>query len=402
MAHYFIQGGIVFSMIDDKKTGIIKDCVIEVKNGKIIGVGQDIKIPSNSTVIDASSSVVVPGFVDAHSHIGLAYESFAFEQKDINETTNPVTPELRVIDAIWPNDSAFEKAIAAGVTTVCVCPGSSNVIGGTVAVIKTYGRTVEEMLVRHPAGLKVAFGINPKVSYGNQKRTPMTRMAIAALFRKTFVDALEYLKEKERAENCKKESNKECPKPPKRDLAKETIVSLLKREFPMRAHSARVDDLMTAIRIAEEFGIDLILDHAYEANYIADEIARRNIPVILGPYMRVRGSSESQEITFKTAKIMTDAGALVAMMTDHPFTPEWYLPLQAALAVREGMDPYDALKTITINAAKILGVDNRVGSLESGKDADIAIFNKHPFNYDAITEYTIINGKIVYQNISKS
>lgn len=395
--HYFIKGGKIFTMAKNSEKNIIEDGIIEISKGKIINIGADVKVPSGAKVIDATSKIITPGFVDAHSHIGIYPESFAFEQKDVNETTNPITPELSVIDAIWPRDGSFKKAVEAGVTTVCVCPGSSNVIGGTVAVIKTYGITVEQMLIRHPAGLKAALGINPKTSYGANKKAPMTRMAIASLFRKTMLDAIAYMEELKEVEECKKKKEEKCPKPPKRDLGKEVIVSLLKKEFPLRAHSARVDDLMTAIRLAEEFDFALVLDHAYEANLIKDEIAKRGIPVILGPYMRVRGSSESQEITFKTAKIMVDAGAKVAMMTDHPYTPEWYLVLQAALTVKEGLDPYDALKTITINAAEILGVDDRVGSLEKGKDADIVIFNKHPFNYDAITEYAIINGEIVYR-----
>jgi len=343
---------------------------------------------SEVQVIEAAGKWVLPGFIDAHSHVGIGEEIYQHEGDDINEMTDPLTPELRAIDGINPEDEGFRDARLGGVTAAFTCPGSANVIGGTGVVVKTAGRVVEEMIVREPAGLKVAFGENPKMVYGEQKKMPSTRMGTAALLRQALVDAQNY---REKLEQGKKDPDKL----PERDLGLETLNLVLDKKIPLRAHAHRADDIMTAIRIAREFDVDLVLDHCTEGHKIADILQEYNYPAVVGPSLVNRAKVELKDRTFETPGILAKAGLKVALMTDHSVTPIQYLPLCAALAVRSGMAEEDALKAITIWAAEILGVADRIGSLEEGKDADIVVWTGKPLSLEADASVVLINGKIV-------
>jgi len=362
---------------------------ILVENGKILDVSSWVTIPEGAEVIDVSGMVVMPGIIDAHAHLGIYEEGIGDEGEDTNEMTDPVTPHLRAIDAVNPEDKGFEDARENGITAVLTGPGSANVIGGEQIVIKTAGRVVDSMVVKNPAGLKVAFGENPKRVYQAQKKTPSTRMATAALLRENLVKAQNYMKKLERG--------KEAPdKGPDRDLKMESLVRVLKGEIPLRAHAHRADDIMTAVRIAEEFNVKIVIEHCTEGHKIADELAKRGIPAVVGPSLTARVKVELKDRTFKTPGILAKAGVTVALMTDHPVIPVHYLPLSAALAVRDGMDEEEALKAITINPARICGVDDRLGSLEKGKDADIVVFDRWPLDVNARVKWVIIDGKIVH------
>jgi imidazolonepropionase-like amidohydrolase len=339
-------------------------------------------------IIEAKGKWVLPGFIDAHSHIGIGEEIYQHEGDDVNEMTDPLTPELRALDGINPEDQGFRDARLGGITAAFTSPGSANVIGGTGVVIKTAGRVVEEMIVREPAGLKVAFGENPKVVYGEQKKMPSTRMGTAALLRQALVDAQNY---REKLEQGKTDPDKL----PERDLGLETINLVLDKKIPLRAHAHRADDIMTAIRIAREFDVDLVLDHCTEGHKIADLLQKYNYPTVVGPSLINRAKVELKERTFETPGILAKAGLKVALMTDHSVTPIQYLPLCAALAVRSGMAEEDALKAITIWSAEILGVADRLGSLEEGKDADIVVWTDKPLSLEADASVVLINGQIV-------
>ncbi|MBZ4655384.1 MAG: amidohydrolase [Peptococcaceae bacterium] len=360
------------------------------QNGKILAVGPDVAIPSDARVIDVRGKTVLPGFIDAHTHIGILEEIYAFEGDDLNEMTEPVTPELRALDAVNPYDLAFQDALQGGVTTVMTGPGSANVIGGTSLVLKTYGRTMEEMVLVPQAGLKVAFGENPKRVYSELKKMPSTRMAIAALLRQTLMDGQDYLAKKAKAQ--KEDDVFE------RDLGMENVSLVLTKQMPLRAHAHRADDIMTAIRIAEEFGVEIVIEHGTEAHKIVEEIVKRQIPVVVGPSFSNRAKVELAEITWRTAAVLQKAGVLVALTTDHSVTPIQYLPLCAAFAVKHGMPEEEALKAITINPAKILKLDERIGSLEKGKDADLVVMSGDPLDWRTRVESVYINGKNVYSD----
>lgn len=339
-------------------------------------------------IIDATGRWVMPGFIDAHCHVGIGEEIYQIEGDDLNEMTDPLTPELRAIDGINPEDLGFRDARLGGVTAVFTCPGSANVIGGTGVVLKTAGRVVEEMIVREPAGLKVAFGENPKAVYGEQKKMPMTRMGTAALLRQAFVDTQNY---RDKLEQGKKDAEKL----PERDLGLENINLVLDKKLPLHAHAHRADDIMTAIRIAKEFGVDMVLTHCTDGHKIADLIKGFGFAAVVGPSLINRAKVELKDKTFETPGVLARAGVKVAIMTDHSVTPIEYLPLCAALAVRSGMDEDDALKAITIWAAEILGVADRIGSLQEGKDADIVVWNGKPLSFEANPYAVLINGQIV-------
>lgn len=359
-----------------------------IEGTKIKALGEDLTVPPETTVIEADRHWVLPGFIDAHTHVGIGEEIYRVEGDDLNEMTDPVTPELRAIDGINPEDEGFRDARLGGVTTVFTGPGSGNVIGGTGVVLKTAGKVVDKMILRHPAGLKVAFGENPKGVYGEQKKMPMTRMATAALLRQALVDAETY---HEKLEQGKVDPDKK----PERELGLDALVQVLERKIPLRAHAHRADDIMTAIRIAREFHVDLVLDHCTEGHKIAAELAEYGYPAVVGPSLVNRAKVELKDRTFKTAGLLAKAGVKVAIMTDHSVTPIEYLPLLAALAMKEGLDEEEALKAITINPAEILGVADRIGSLEVGKDADIVIWSAHPFSLEAKPLHVFIDGKII-------
>ncbi len=344
-----------------------------------IGDTNDLTDNEEDNILDVHGAIVMPGIIDAHSHIGIMEEKKGTIGDDCNECTNPITPSLRAIDAINPMDAAFNEAIAAGITGVLVGPGSANVIGGQFAFIKTHGRCIDDMIVKAPAAMKAALGENPKVCYGDQNKYPSTRMANAALLRKTLQEAKRYKPED------------------KYDADLEAMQPVIEKKIPMKIHAHRADDILTAIRIAKEFDINITLDHCTEGHLIAEHIKASGFPAIVGTDLTSKNKIEVANMSFKTCGILNKAGVLTAITTDHPVALIQYLPICAGLSVRAGLPMSEAYKSITINPAKICGVDARVGSLEVGKDADIAIFDGNPMNTFTNTLYTIIDGKIVYR-----
>lgn len=366
---------------------------VAIENGKIVAVGQSLSY-SDAEVRDVTGMTVMPGIVDPHCHIGMWEDAMGFEGADGNECTNPITPELRAIDAINPYDRCFEEAAAGGVTTCVTGPGSANVIGGQFVAIKTYGDSVEDMVLRFPVAVKAAFGENPKRVYDGKNQTPSTRMATAALMRKALIEAQEY--------NEKLERGKADPeKMPERNLGKEILARVIRRELPMKIHAHRADDILTAIRICREFKLRYTLDHCTEGYLITDKLKEALGEdcegIIVGPLLTDRSKIELKNLSFKAPKVLEQAGIEYAMMTDHPVTPEQYLPICTAVAVREGASEEGALKAITINAAKITGIADRVGSIEVGKDADIAVFSGHPFDFRSRCVLTLVNGKVAHE-----
>lgn len=341
--------------------------------------------PPDAVVRDGRGLHLCPGFIDAHVHLGLYPEGFSGEPKDLNEFTRPVTPEMRALDGIWPGDVAFARARAAGVTTVCVLPGSGNVVGGTGVVLRTAGLDVERMARRDPACLKVAFGHNVKHSHGvQQKRAPLTRMGIAALFREAFDAALAY--------EQKRTTDPNAPEHP----GHEVLVRALRRELPVRAHASRSDDILTACRLARQYGLRLVIEHGYEAHRVIEQLQAARAAVVLGPHWRNCGNSEELDFDFAHTKTLLDAGLLVAHMTDHPIVPVGYLPVMAGLCVRAGIDEDTALTLITSNPAKILGIDDEVGRIAPGLRADFVLLNGPPLAVASRVIETWIDGAPVY------
>ena len=335
-------------------------------------------------IIDARGGWVLPGIIESHCHIGISEEKIGIIGDDCNEGTNPVTSSLRAIDAVNPMDAAFHDAIEAGITSVMVGPGSANVVGGQFLFMKTHGRCIDQMVVKNPAAMKVAFGENPKTCYGDKDEYPATRMGIAALLRKTLFEAKQY---KEQKENGVLE---------KEDFELEPWLPVLNKEIPLKAHAHRADDILTAIRIAKEFDLDMTLDHGTESHLVAEWVKLSGYPVIVGPDLTSRSKLEVKNMNFKTNKVLQEHGILFSITTDHPVTMIQYLPLCAGLAVKRGLPLEDGLKAITINAARICQVDDVVGSLKVGKHADIAIFTGNPMEMFTETLYTIIEGEVVY------
>ncbi|QOX64894.1 amidohydrolase [Anoxybacterium hadale] len=370
-------------------------CIL-IRNDKVAEIGESISIASNEQIetIDASGCWVMPGLIDAHCHIGITEEKKGFEGDDCNEMNDPMTPYIRAIDAINPMDSAFHNAIGSGITSMMTGPGSSNVVGGQSAFIKADGRCIDDMAVLAPAAMKIGLGENPKNNYDELKMLPTTRMTIAAFLREELFNAKEYLRKKEAAD--KNGSDFES------DFRKDCWIPVLRKEIPLKAHAHRADDILTAIRIAKEFDLKLTLDHCTEGHLIADEIAASGFPAIVGPTLSSRSKIEIQNMDFKTVGILHRHGVEVAICTDHPVSRIQYLPICAGYAVKEGLNMEEGLKAITINPAQICGVAHRVGSLEVGKDADIAIFDGNPMEVFTKTKFTIINGKIVYRADEKT
>lgn len=367
---------------------VIEDGCIAIDQTKIKYVGPKCEIPKTDVVLDAKGGFILPGIIDAHSHIGISEEKKGMEGDDCNEVTNPITPDLRAIDAINPMDPAFHNAIQAGITSVMVGPGSANVVGGQFAFIKTHGRFLDDMIVKAPAAMKIAFGENPKNEYGVTNNVmPATRMAIAGMLRKELFQAKQYWIKKQHA---KKESFEE-------DFHMEAWIPVFEKKIPMKAHVHRADDILTAIRIAKEFDLNMTLDHCTEGHIIVNEIKRSGYPAICGPHLTSRNKIEVQNMDFVTPGVLAKNGVLVAMTTDHPVSMIQYLPICAAYAAKKGLGREEALKAITINAAKICQVEDRVGQLKPGMDADIAIFDGDPLEVWTDTLYTIINGEVIYE-----
>lgn len=371
--------------------GIIKNGVILVEDGKIKAIGPDVKVPDGVKPLKAK--YVMPGLVEAHCHIGIWEEKIGWAGSDGNEMTEPATPHVRALDGIKANadESGLEAALHEGITTAQVLPGSANVIGGFGVVIKTAPKTtVDQMIVRNPSGMKIAFGENPMRVYGVQKKVmPSTRMGVAGVLRENLQKAKNYMEKKERFAD-------DPEKLPEVDLRLEALIPVLKKEIPLRAHAHRADDVATAIRICEEFDVEMSWEHATEGHRIADYIAEKKVPAVWGPSLTSRGKWEMRELGYGTPKVMFDAGVKFAIQTDAPGSTIRFLPICAALSVKEGL-PYDyALKAITIIPAEILGVADRVGSLEVGKDADLRLLTGDPLEYLTKCQKVIINGEVVY------
>ncbi|MFP4457395.1 MAG: amidohydrolase [Clostridia bacterium] len=380
--------------INTVTNGVIEDGYILVENDKIedVGLMDDINIDDfDCKKIDATNKLVFPGFIEAHCHLGLSESAIRFEGSDHNETTDPITPNMRGLDGINPMDITFKEALEAGVTTVNTGPGSANIIGGTFAIIKTAGgKRIDDMIVREPSAMKCAFGENPKRVYNGKNKMPTTRMAIAALFRETLSKTQQYLAKKEAAGD-------DISKLPNYDAKLEALIPVIKREIPIKAHAHRADDIFTAIRIAKEFNLKMTIDHTTEGHLIANELFEENYPCIVGPSFGHRSKFELKEKSFETPKVLSEAGVNVAITTDSPVVPLDKLPLMAGLACKEGMDRDEALKAITINPARILEIDDLYGSIEKNKCADLVIINKHPFEVDAKVSHVIVSGELVVE-----
>ncbi len=368
---------------------LLADQDVRIEDGKITEIGSHLD-PKDAEVIDAQGALLFPGFIDAHCHLGMWEDGIGFEGADGNEAVDPVTPHMRAIDGINPMDRTFEEARNGGITACASGPGSANVLGGTFAAIKTAGNRIDQMLLKEPLAMKCAFGENPKRVYDAQKKTPSTRMGTAATLRETLFKAKEYW--------AKKEQTKDDPsKQPGFDMKLEALGPVLRKEIPLKAHAHRADDILTAIRIAKEFDLNLTLDHCTEGHLIADHLVEEGYPAIVGPSLSERSKFELKNLTFDTPGILYKAGMKIAIMTDSPVIPLQYLPICAALASKHGLPQEEAVKAITINAAEILGLEDRIGSIEVGKDADLVLWDQHPFHYESKVLMTIIDGNIVYK-----
>ena len=370
----------------------IENGQIIIEDGKIKAIGNNLIIPNDVEVIDAEGLLVTPGLIDGHCHIGMWEEGIGFEGEDGNEAVEPITPHLRAIDGINPMDQGFQDAIEGGVTCAVTGPGSANVIGGSFAAIKTYGKKIDDMIIKDPVAMKIAFGENPKRVYDEQHKSPVTRMAIAALLRETLFEAKKYMEDLD--------ASKEDPdQKPDFDIKLHSMLPVLKKEIPLKAHAHRADDIFTALRIAKEFDLDITLDHCTEGHLIVEELKAAGKPCLIGPTFGSRTKVELRNKSFETPKILTDAGIKTAIITDSNVIPIQHLPMCAGMAVKAGLAEEEAWRAITINPAEITGIDDKVGSLKVGKDADIAIFKGNPLlDVDYETVITIIDGKIVYKN----
>ncbi|MDX8289093.1 amidohydrolase [Metabacillus indicus] len=349
-----------------------------VTGGKIKAIGKNLPAPPDAAIIECGEQFLFPGFIDVHTHLGLYDEGTGWAGNDANETIEVLSPHIRALDGVHPLDQGFKDAVRYGITTVHVMPGSANVIGGTTSVIKTHGINIKDMLVVETAALKIALGENPKRIHSHGNKDSITRMGIMGMLREAFYKA-----------KC---SMNDCD-----DFRSIPIKKVLNREIPVRIHAHRADDILSAIRFAEEFDLDFRIEHCTEGHLIADEFIGKNIKVSVGPTLTRKSKIELKNKSWETYQALADRGVEVSITTDHPYTPIQYLNVVASIAVREGFDEKLALESITITAAKNLMIDHLVGSLEPGKDADIVLWNHHPFHYLAKPGLTMINGKIVYQ-----
>ncbi|WP_404350217.1 amidohydrolase [Sutcliffiella horikoshii] len=347
------------------------------ENGKIKMIGKGLTVPENGKVIECNEKFLFPGFIDVHTHLGLYDEGTGWAGNDANETVEPLTPHIRALDGVHPFDPGFQDAIQYGITTVHIMPGSANVIGGTTSVIKTHGVNISKMIIQETAGLKVAFGENPKRIHSQGNKDSITRMGIMGMLREAFYQAKYY----DNPEN----------------LRVKPIVMALEQKIPVRIHAHRADDIMSAVRFADEFNLRFTIEHCTEGHLIANELRGRNMKVCVGPTMTRRSKIELKNKNWRTYQALAEAGVEVSITTDHPYTPVQYLNVCAALAVREGLDEQKALEGISITAAKNLNVSDRVGSIETGKDADLVLWSHHPFQFLAKPVMTMVEGEIIYQ-----
>ena len=355
---------------------------ILVADGRIRELGPEVRVPEGAQVLDAGGQWLLPGLVDAHTHLGVHEEGEGWAGNDSNEMTDPVMAGVRALDAVNPFDTGFDDALAGGVTTANINPGSGNPIGGQAVALHTHGRYLEEMVLRAPSGLKSALGENPKRIYSEKKQTPSTRLGTAMVIRQAFMDALNYMGKAD---------------PDARDPHMEALAMVLRREIPWRQHAHRADDIGTALRLADEFGYDLVLDHGTEAHLLADVLAERGVPVLIGPLFTTRSKVELRGRSMANPGKLASAGVEISIITDHPVVPINFLIYQAALAVKEGLDRDEALRAVTINPAKVLGLADRLGSLEPGKDADLVLWSGDPLDVMQRAMTVWIGGREVYR-----
>jgi imidazolonepropionase-like amidohydrolase len=357
----------------------IEDHVILVKDGKFEAIVAPEDLPGDYQVMDAKGKIITPGLIDVHTHLGISEEGVGKEGHDFNETSDAATPQVRALDGINPMEAGFQDARRAGITTVQVMPGSANVIGGEMAVLKTVGTIVDEMVIKSPSGMKAATGENPKKYHGEKGRMPVTRMGVAALLREKLIEAQNYI-------NSEKKERK---------LGLENLAKVLRKEIPLRVHAHRADDILTVLRLKREFDIDVTIEHCTEGHHIADYIAKHDVRVSVGPTLSTRSKVELKDKDWTTIKVLMDAGVPCSLTTDHPVVGIDYLVTSAIHAIRNGITEQQALTAITLDAAKHLGVEDRVGSIERGKDADLVIWSGNPFDLRSKPETVFINGKIV-------
>jgi imidazolonepropionase-like amidohydrolase len=373
-----ISGGKIITM---GPQGTLQSKIIIVEGDRIKAITEADDVPANAQHLDAGGGYILPGFIDAHAHIGLDEEIYRVEGDDVNETTDPVTPQLQAVDGIHFRDLAFQDALRGGITRVMSMPGSANVIGGQAVFLKTLAADMSGMIYKNPWGLKAALGENPKRVYGEQqKKAPRTRMASASLLRETFYKA---------ARNLEKESLD-----PEIEYKQMPIFKVLRKEMPLLLHAHRSDDMLTALRLKEEFNIDIIIQHATEAVLIAGELRQQNVPVFIGPLLVNRAKVEMQEVAFKNARLLKERGVIFSLISDHPVTPIEHLRVSAALMVQEGLDEETALKAITLHPAQALKVDNELGSIEVGKRADLVAFDGHPFDFRSRVKWVVVDGQV--------
>jgi len=373
-----IMKALVDGEINTITNGTFKGSIL-IDDGKIVDIGKDIEIPDEAEIIDVKGKTIIPGLIEAHCHTGIHEEGEGWQGNDTNEIYDPITPHLRALDGVNPDDIGLKEAVKAGITTVNVAPGSASPIGGRSVALKTAGSNiVDELVLKEPTGMKMAFGENPKRVYKEQDEIPSTRIGTAGLLRKTFSEV-----ERQMENDDSKD----------KDFEHKALEPVLKNELTARIHAHRADDMISAIRIAEEFDFDLVIEHATEGHEIADYLAERDVPAVVGPCLSSKSKRENAARTFETPVVLADKGVKVALMTDSPVIPTKYLNLMAAYSVKEGMSEEEALKAITINAAEICGVDNRVGSLEKGKDADIVVLDGDPLEIKSRVEKVFIDGE---------
>jgi len=389
---------------------------ILIEKGKIKAVGKGFDVPKDAEIIDAKDKVAFPGLIDVHCHATVFEEEIGMGLQDGNEMTDPITPHIRVLDAINPMEKGLRRAISGGLTTLCIAPGSANVVGGQMTTIKTHGKIVDEMVIQEFAGMKCAFGENPKRVYGGLNRTPSTRMGNLGLFRQLMIETQNYMNKwaayekklkdykeelKEYEQKKKEGKDKDLKKPqeptkPDKNIKYEAMIPVFKKQVPLRAHAHQANDIVTAVRLAKEFGVKITIEHCTHGHQIIDFLVKNKIPAIVGPTFGFRIKIELKDMTWKTIGELYKAGVLVALTADHPVVPLQFQTIYAALAMREGLPRQGAYEVLTINGAKILGLEKRIGSLEAGKDADIVLFTGDPLDLQSKAAKVFINGEEIY------
>lgn len=381
--------GIKNAKLETISNGVIENGSIVIRDGKILSLGKDLDLSNCKRIIDGKGRVVTPGLIDAHTHLGLSESGVGQEGRDTNEGTNPLTPLCSVRDGINMKDQAFESFRKAGITTVGVLPGSGNIIGGTGLALKCKGNIVDESVIKDPIGMKAALGENPKRHYGSKKKSPATRMGNAAILRGALLKAKEYLENLENSTDDKSEI--------KKDNISIGLLPVIKGEIPLIIHCHRHDDIVTAIRICKEFNIKYILDHVTDGHLVKDIIKKENIHCGVGPTLNYGSKVENKDRDFRTPIIFDREDIPFCFVTDHPVIHGRNLILTASVATQWGMSDENALRAITLSSAEHIGIENRVGSLEAGKDGDLVIWSDNPLELTSFVDMTIIDGEIVYE-----